>query len=90
MDIFTTMVSQTEKVFGIAIKAKALFKNLQSKNKEFASKVSQANEATKKAKAKVEVLKKQKVEEYVKLASALAEIEDLKKRFTYRTMRWLP
>lgn len=51
MDIFTTMVSQTEKVFDIAIKAKALFKNLQSKNKEFASKVSQANEATKKAKA---------------------------------------
>lgn len=79
VSIFTTMVSQTGKAFGIVIKAEALFKNLQNKNKEFPNKVSQAKEVAKKAKADVEVLKKQKAEEFVKLISALVKIVDLKK-----------
>lgn len=67
--IFTTTLSQTGRTFGVAIEAKALFKNLQSKNKEFVNKASQAEEAAKKAKVEVEALKKQKIEESMKLAS---------------------
>lgn len=35
VDIFTTMVSQTERAFGVVIEMEALLKNLQNKNKEF-------------------------------------------------------
>lgn len=57
MDVFTTMVSQTRMAFGVAIDAKALFKNLQNKNKEFSNKTSQAKEAINKAKAEADGLK---------------------------------
>lgn len=39
-DLFATMLSQTRRVFKIAIEAEVLFKNFQKKNKEFFNKTS--------------------------------------------------
>lgn len=35
IDIFTTMVSQMRRVFGIGIEAEVFYKNFRKKNKEF-------------------------------------------------------
>lgn len=66
--------------FGVSIKVEALFKNLQNKNRDFASQTFKVEEEAKKSKAEVNVLKKQQVEESVKLAFAVVEIEILEKK----------
>lgn len=50
MDIFATVVSQTMMTFEVARKVKALFINLENKNKEFANKTSQTEEAVERPK----------------------------------------
>ncbi|CAI9753697.1 unnamed protein product [Fraxinus pennsylvanica] len=76
VDLFATMVSQTRRAFGIAIKAEALFKNLQSKNREFVNRTSQAKKAVSKSKAKAEAIKKRGVFECLpKLAVEALENE---------------
>lgn len=52
------MVSQTAKVFGTAIEAEALVKNLVNKNKGYLTRANKVEEATKKSKSEVEALKK--------------------------------
>lgn len=59
MDIFSTMETQTRMAFGVSIKVEALFKNLQNKNRDFASQTFKVEEEAKKSKAEVNVLKKQ-------------------------------
>lgn len=61
-DIFTTMVSQTVRAFGVVEEAKAQFRNLQSKNRGFTNKTSQAKKTAKKAMAEMEALRKSQVE----------------------------
>jgi chromosome segregation ATPase len=79
VDVVATMVAQASRCFGMAMEVEALFKTLQKKNREFVSKASQAEEQANKSKAEVEASKKKEAEESAKLASALAEIEALKK-----------
>lgn len=66
-DVFTTMVSQTVRAFGTAIKAEALVKNLVNKNKGYMTHTSEVEEEAKKASIEVEALKKCQAEESVKL-----------------------
>lgn len=88
MDIFSTMVSRVRRAFGVAIEIEAFFKKLSIKKWEFVNKASQAEEAASKAKAEAEALKKKKqADEFVKLASALTEIENLKKELG--TWEWV-
>lgn len=78
-NIFITMVSQTARAFSTAIEADALVINLMNKNKEYTTWATKIVEAARKASAEVETLKKNQVEESMKLASTLVEIESLKK-----------
>lgn len=87
LELFMVMVSQMARAFGIAIEAKALAKNLMNKNSGYVTQVKEAKEATKKSKLKVEALKKSQAEESTKHASALEEIENLKRRSTYPRTR---
>lgn len=73
------MVSQTTRAFGIAIEAKAFIKNLMNKDKGYLTQAIEVKETAKKASSEVEALKKSQVEESIKLASALAKIENLNK-----------
>lgn len=72
------MVIQTAKAFGIAIETEALVKNLQNKNKRFASKTFEAEEVAKKALAEVEALEKSQTKESVNLASTLTKTKNFK------------
>lgn len=82
------MVNQTTRAFGTAIETKALIKILMNKNKGYLTQANEAKEVVKKSKSEVEALKKSQAEEWMKLISALEEIEILKKRSTYPKVRW--
>lgn len=82
------MVNQTTRVFGTTIEIKALIKILVTKNKGYLTQANEAKEVAKKSKFEVEALKKSQAEEWMKLISALEEIENLKKRSTYPKVRW--